>query len=299
MTSTTKFVQFMHPGYEHGPDTAGHKAWNKRTHRRKFLRSRGRFRAGLSAPDVRGDLVFWGEWEAQSVVEELPRTAADAPRWIHAPRLQPLGSYAGAQNTDPFVFGTQFLYTCCKQRLHSGRPTQLRFLEPGSVILFGSHVRGAFALDTVFVVGDHLDHTTPRDIPSGIVPKAFVHTTLRPMYEMDGNYCDPQHVGWRLYRGATTSRRQHTMFSFVPARPVEDDGPQGFARPTLTLDGLITPALRQGQKITPLPVEEMRSVWHGVVDQVLDEELVLATAFETPSIEATDSDDAGVGRTRC
>ena len=31
------FVQFMHPGGEHGPDTVNHKAWNVHYHKRKFL----------------------------------------------------------------------------------------------------------------------------------------------------------------------------------------------------------------------------------------------------------------------
>lgn len=174
-------------------------------------------------------------------------------------RLQPLNDYTGAQNTDPFVFGDRFLYTCCKQRLRSGVPTQLRFLEPASLIPFGSHVHGQFALDTVFVVADHLDHRSPGEVPAYVAPDGYVHTTLRPMYEMEADYCDPHQVGWRL-RGASPSLARNETCSFVPARPL-DGAPQGFPRATIDLDGLITPSLLQGQKITPLDPEAIRAVW--------------------------------------
>lgn len=294
MTSP-KFVQFMHPGYEHGPDTPGWKGWNTKDHRRKFLRAFGRYRRDIDAEDERAELTFWGEWEAQSKVEALP-PAAVGPRWVHTPMLQPLPTYRGAQNTDPFVFGDYFLYTCCKQRLRSGRPTQLRTLPHGSLILFGSHVAGGFGLDTVFVVDDHIDHHAPYEL-AGAVPDPYIHTTVRPMYEMNADYCDPEQVGWRLYRGRTP-RESSDMFSFVPARPVDAARPEGFMRPTVTLEPLITPSLRQGQKITVLPPDELQSVWTEVVDQVLAHDLVLATTFDMPHVEA--SAEAMTGeRTRC
>ncbi len=292
---TAKFVQFMHPGYEHRPDEPGWKGWNTGDHRRKFLRSRGRYRFDINQSDQRGDLTFWGEWEAQSRATVLPRSDA-GPRWLHTPLLQPMPSYRGAQNTDPFVFGDRFLYTCCKQRLRSGRPTQLRFLPPGSVILFGSHVAGGFGLDTVFVVDDHLDHATPSDVLND-VPAEYVHTTLRPVYEMDDDYCDPNYVGWRLYRGATADRSP-SPFSFVPARPVDSGGPEGFPRVIVTLQGLITPSLRQGQKITVLAEGDLDAVWRSIVDQVLAHDLVLATAFDMPPVETTTAAPQG-GRSRC
>lgn len=294
-----KFVQFMHPGYEHGPDEPGWKRWNTRDHRRKFLRAPGRSRPSVGSADERGELLFWGEWEAQSAVTELPGPLQPGlPRWVHTPRLQPLADYTGAQNTDPYVFGDRFLYTCCKQRLRSGRPTQLRFLEPGSLILFGSHVRGQFALDTVFVVADHLDHRSPDDVPAVAAPAGYIDTTLRPMYEMDADYCDPHSVGWRLYHGATPTLPANGTFSFVPARPV-DGAPQGFLRPTIAFEGLITSALRQGQKITTLEVAAIREVWHNVVQQVLDHDLVLATALQGPDVDDDAPQGLGGDRRRC
>jgi hypothetical protein len=53
------------------------------------------------------------------------------------------------QNTDPFVFGDQFHYTGCLQHTKRGA-TQLRYLDRGSVILFGScREKRDFVVDTV------------------------------------------------------------------------------------------------------------------------------------------------------
>jgi hypothetical protein len=81
----------------------------------------------------------------------------DGPHHIFSPYYQRPASYHRLQNTDPFVFGERFLFTICQQHTATG-PTQLRFLERGSVILFGSSVGRRFVLDTVFVVSRWIDH---------------------------------------------------------------------------------------------------------------------------------------------
>ena len=59
---------------------------------------------------------------------------------------------------------------------------------------------------------------------------------------------DPWH-GWgtdatyRLYIGATPDDPVEGMFSYVPCRPADADR-SGFARPAITLPGLINPNLR-------------------------------------------------------
>jgi hypothetical protein len=47
------FVQFMHPGNEHGSDESGFKRWNIGLHRRKFLRVEGEYVETLQASRVR------------------------------------------------------------------------------------------------------------------------------------------------------------------------------------------------------------------------------------------------------
>lgn len=169
------FVQFTHPGHEHGPDrgTKNSKKWNTGGHRRKFLAAPGEY--VLENGNLQtSNLLFWGEWEAPSHVEPLPgQKDIFQPKWLHRPCLpvpsppavavdassackpakQPTSNCGGCggssslrpQNTDPFVFGPCFKYFVCKQfqKQSNGEaliahPTWLSGLEKGSVILFGS-----------------------------------------------------------------------------------------------------------------------------------------------------------------
>lgn len=59
----------------------------------------------------------------------------------------------GLHNTDPFIFGDQFLYSNCKQP----SSLRLRSLDRGSVIAFGSRKAGRWLLDTVLVVACFVD----------------------------------------------------------------------------------------------------------------------------------------------
>lgn len=148
------FVQFNHPGGEHQPDQGLFKAWNRRDHKRKFVKLTGTYIASSEVHE--GTIGLWTEWEPESkVVKEILDPLPKAPRYISEPFYVLPQSYRGLQNTDPFVFGQQFHYTGCRQRNPTtGRATQLRYLSRGSVILFGScQDKGKFVLDTVFVVG--------------------------------------------------------------------------------------------------------------------------------------------------
>lgn len=144
-------VQFTHPGQEHGPNrgSKNHKSWNTGAHKRKFLAARGQYVNGDSLVDV--DLMFWGEWEPCSRVEDLnlPGLNRALPEWLHHPlwpcpencrlpgvvangksdgRCAPVKAYRAdgtckgnqphCQNTDPYVFGDCFKYFSCKQVRH-------------------------------------------------------------------------------------------------------------------------------------------------------------------------------------
>lgn len=241
-------VQFIHPGGEHGQDAPGHKAWNVRDHRRKFLHARGRFAADSAGVEREDELFFWGEWEPESDVQSLRTNTEGAPRWLHTPYYARPNSYRREgkilQNTDPFVFGDRFLYTLCRQwRPATNSPTLLRDLTPGSLILFGSLKRGEFVLDTVFVVAEgalHDRNSWQRKLRDR-VSQTYVDVTLRPTYEPTA---DPE---LRLYFGATFAEQVGGMFSFVPCRPAEG-GTTAFARPAIQLDGFITPNLMMGFK---------------------------------------------------
>lgn len=273
------FVQFIHPGGEHWPDQGDLKFWNRKAHRRKFLKSPGRYIA--DGEERVGELVFWGEWEPESrVLARYSDGVADGPRFLFEPFFVDHRDGVWRQNTDPFVFGERFQYTGCLQHTRLG-PTQLRLLAPGSLVLFGScREKSRFAVDTVFVVSHHVDHSARdwEEALDGKVSGVYRKVTLEPWYS--GSV--PEGQSHRLYYGATGQEPIAGMFSFFPCRPY-DQGERGFARPEIDIPGFITRHLTQGKKIArDLSLTEMRELWDQVVHQVEAQGLALGTYVELP-----------------
>lgn len=279
------FVQFIHPGGEHRPDEPQLKNWNRGDHKRKFLVSRGRCVRYSEVLDT--ELVFWGEWEPESeVIVQVAQPLAHGPRYLYRPFYVVPRSYAGLQNTDPFVFDG-FLYGICQQHTSAG-PTQLRYLQRGSVILFGSSVADSFVLDTVFVVRDWIDHdrSSYESALDSRVPHGYKEVTLNAMYLSGGGSeaaCPSNNNrSYRLYFGATHATPVEGMFSFFPCLPFEK-GRFGFARPTLRDTRFITSNLRQGKRRNPQPSPaQIRDLWQSVVGQVLAQDLWLGIHAQMP-----------------
>jgi hypothetical protein len=281
------FIQFLHPGGEHDPEVGRMKAWNAGNHRRKFLKIPGRYLSEKTPQD--GEIVFWGEWEPESlVVAEMEDPLPDGPRWIHDPYYVTPASYRRLQNTDPFVFGEQFHYTGCLQHTKKG-PTQLRYLARGSVILFGSCLhRSYFVVDTVFVVAGHVDHSKRdyRERLRGHVSATYDAVTLAPWYANTVER-DKSH---RLYDGATFEAPVEGMFSFVPCLPYEEH-PRGFARPTIRIPDTIKDTHNQWVKLNPqAEVSDVKRLWDEVVRQVADQGLALGIEASLPAERTTATD---------
>ncbi len=238
------------------------------------------------AEPYEGELCFWGEWEPQAVrvATRLP-TGPSLPTRIWKPFYDLAGAPANRLNTDPLVFGG-FRYTVCQQhRRIRGiwRPTRLHDLGVGSVILFGSHMGGAFVLDTVFVVANAHPHNSNnyRRLP---VPQAYFDVTVNTIYSGDSgsSCCKPAAPGdeYVLYEGATSAAPIAGMFSFVPCQPW--DSSTVFARPHIHVDGM-----SQGQSQgfgVPIhgDLDRISTAWRSVRDQVLRAGLHLGTALDMP-----------------
>lgn len=277
MASSTHavLVQFPHPGDEHNPGKAKRQPWNRCEHRRKFLRSDGRYvdRGGAihDAP-----VVFWGEWEAPShVIEHWPKDG-DLPRFLQDPVWEYPTDSGPRQNTDPWVFGECFRYSNCKQLRQRG----LQDLPRGSVILFGSTLNRKFVLDTVFVVRD-AQRLIPRQPPE--IDEAFRICTLEPL-STDASCSGENFV---LYRGATQEAPIESMYSFVPCRRADSEIAR-FCRPSISLpSGYINPNSTQtpsGAKILRTPTQ-LREQWESVRTQVLDAGCLLGISFPTPRLD--------------
>lgn len=274
------FVQFPHPGGEHGPDADGGalKRWERDTndHARKFMVAPGAWRDDPDGPTHQGEVVFWGEWEAESTVGTIVSRVAGEPRWLHRPffeGVQAAPTDAVRQNTDPFVFGDRFLYTYCRQPGNR----KLRKLADGSLILFGSKKNQRFVLDTVFVVAESLDHTreTYVDVAASRTSEVFLLTTLDPMYEQGTKGC-------RLYFGATADGPINGMFSFVPCVPAREE--RTFARPAIDLpEPLVNPnRTQQAGTINVVDPDELSELWHRVVAQVSEQGCALGVSVALP-----------------
>jgi hypothetical protein len=278
-------VQFIHPGGEHRPDApgAGIKGWNRGAHQRKFMRTAGTSCDAQGAAH-HGEILLWGEWEPPSKVEEIRASGPSYPQYLHRAFLEPRAEFAGHQNTDPFVFGDEFLYTGCQQwrgKPH-GNPVQLRYLLPGSLILFGSCAGDRFLLDTVFVVRDFIDHDRGdyQDVLRSAVPDAYWTVTLGPWYSGP-----PDGRSFRLYRGASPANAVNGMFSFFPCRPADGASSSGFPRPDLSELSCVNPRLRQGWHATKLVnVAEAANVWHSVRQAVLAQGCELGVRAAIPAI---------------
>ena len=268
--SIRRVVQFLHPGPEHGADpgswhgSLGRKDWNRGKHKRKFLLADGSWTRIPEQAPTTGSFTFWGEWEPQSQVRRLIPNTELHPKYLHLPQLNlevlgdlpqrteqscntglACGDTEGFQNTDPLVFGDQFLFVFCQQKVKK----TLRLLSNGDIILFGSGGRKTetFALDAVFVVGTHAP--VQRD---GMLPNW--ESDFHRRITMD--LIEIPECGLRLYGAEMWSSGK--PFSFAPCRPAEPQ-PIGFSRPVIRpigpLASLIGPTLTglQNKKLGSRP----------------------------------------------
>jgi len=304
MTVTACFVQFPHPGGEHR--FAGDEMpWNIGRHGRKFLGARGRHVAGDDRLHE-GEVVFWAEWEPPSRVERHWPGEGDLPRMLHRPYWTRPGRSWPRENTDPWVFGEQMVYSNCKQTTGTPRRrTSMQALPVGSVICFGSALHRQFCIDTVFVVAD-AQRWTPDRTADLDVDEAFTVCTAQSLTAAAGDAgCGPgclpdSALELTFYGGATIDNPVHGMYSFVPARPADHPQPR-FQRPAVHLPELINPASRQSTRGSrrALPIEVVRRAWMSLRDQVLRHDLVLATYLATPPSASATEPLTATARTRC
>lgn len=276
--ATAFFVQFPHPGEEHNPPT-GDMPWNTGDHGRKFLLAPGRYIDGRGRAHE-SQLVFWGEWEPPSRVERRWPASGRLPRALHRPYWRKPANSGFRQNTDPWVFGEQMLYSNCRQLGPRPRrqPNSMQRLTRGSVICFGSTIDGEFCVDTVFVVASR-QPWVPRETTNLDVDKAFKTCTADSLVTDEEN----RRVHLTLYRGATFDDPVEGMFSFVPARRADADDPR-FPRPSIFLPDLIDPSIWRGPwgSNRSLAMDRVRQAWENVRRQILDADLLLAVWLQTP-----------------
>lgn len=327
-TPTLMFVQFPHPGAAHKipPDKKSALAkgvgrvvmnWNHKPHKRKFLKAKGVAVDGNNRKLGDTDLYFWGEWEPTSYVSALHHEDVEdsMPRHLHEPVLLKNSKDDGT-NTDPFVFGKNFMFSCCRQQTtvtnkstqtKEKRPTVLQRLQPGSIIVFGSTIgigtpNPRFVVDTVFVVGEgkQYESRNARKKLAGFVPEDYYRIMGFDRWDdpdcakCSGAKPKPQSgctsgkaAGFTCYKGVSYAENPDGPFSFVPCRTelsVKDGKPVDFERPVLQLthEGVpvINPKSVSTFKTTPLKSpDEAAQLWNLIKQTVLEQGFSLGVSF--------------------
>jgi len=344
---TSAVVQFPHPGQEHRPSSAITPRAGKHGRRFVFTGATG-FRGNerLHAP-----ASAWVEFEYGTATPIPAETNID-PNWVagnekHLPQtiLRELqwspskilsmtntcGSSPGPEGIDPNVFAPAFVYSgACKQftktthrptlgkRKRKVRPSKLRWLGPGSLILFGSQrkVAGefAFVLDTVLVVQRVVDTATvTRDAilcdPVLGAPGAAAgtwrtvnHFSDTPFAErsmmsvgLEGGAVDCKccptsmyKIGPRAMVGATPEQPVMQdgvkMFSFIPGKFASDGKPAVFPRPVISLDSVPKFNPKSGQTAS-IVADGARAaeIWTSVRQQCVRQGCDLITGLASPT----------------
>ncbi|MEH6954457.1 hypothetical protein [Neobacillus drentensis] len=287
-----KIVQFFHPGSQYeellvnkriGKKTKdsclftktnrleGIKLWNTGNHKRKFIRMNGEY-INDASKSVEGEIAFWGEWEPESYfsILENNKNKKDMPLHIHQP-FYSKHFKSNMQNTDPFVYGDSFLYSCCQQNVtrKSERfknkgifPTTLQDLDIGSLILFGSRIGNSktnyqFALDTVFVVSNYIEFSLNNiSVLKNSVTPTFYECVLSKIQTNNSN--SSNNVYCTLYFGETFSNKTKGPYSFIICKPFNNIEESIFSRLVLDINkySLSQPGRNTGFKDTIL--EEIR-----------------------------------------
>jgi hypothetical protein len=289
-----KIIQFLHTAQEATPanELDNIIPWNNDdNHRRKFILSNGMF-VNEKVEQEEGELVFWGEWEAQSEIERINRGNPNPPNYLNRPFINPAVPNR-THNTDPYVFGDKFRYIICKQGYFHYVLTNL---EPYSIILFGSSINGQFCIDTVFVVSNDKTNYTVNTIEN-LFPLEnrgqYYHASVNPIYDefeynrnaQSEDFCRiNDQKEYTFYKAVNFLDRQNYngLYSYVPCK-VYNEQNFIFRQPAITLD-FINDEQRQGINSKDCSLKEIVSYWNEITNQIQNKNLKQGTYFKTPEL---------------
>lgn len=291
---TPKIIQFMHPGKEHSYASGDtFKSKNNKQHERNFICADGSY-IDDSGNKVDDALCFWGEWENAANAKPIgsnKQIQQGLPHHLITP--VPVAPTERAENTDPFVFGSNFKYFCCRQPKYKS----LKELNRGDIILFGSRTNFRFLIDTVFVVADKIsykagDYEEARKMLGNDFEPFFSNSFCTMTVPNYGKKCKTGSIScntpvrtcgkadsYTLYIGATPENHVDGMFSFAPAKPL-NSCPNGFARPEISakvVNGISSYKLRSIKKINSTNIVQD---WKNICTAVQTTGCVLGVHFE-------------------
>ncbi|MCQ2102026.1 MAG: hypothetical protein MJY98_02220 [Fibrobacter sp.] len=225
--------------------------WNYETHIRRPMVASGNYIDKKGEKKFSDKLYFWGEWEDCS--------RYDVQENVHSPILVERPDFVKT-NTDPYVFGSCFKYTNCKQR---GKLVRMDF---GSLILFGCMKGNNFLLDTVFVVKEYCSFAEARKNNNSDAFRIAVLNSLRNEKK-------------KVVHTALMYDDNKEIFSFVPCKlnNSKEDG------------RLKIPFGKCGLKKSPynkyLDSDSSFGIWKNIKSFALKQGFVLGFNFVEPALE--------------
>ena len=275
-------VQLNHPGAEKPYKLSkGYSLYNGKlirewnadiSHYRKFIRQRGHYITKIGEKPIQDELLFWGEWEGNSYFEPLNQWN---PNGIH----QPFHSLhlRKPQNTDPYIYGENFLYSFCKQR------GQLTLLEKGSVVLFGTSYKNGFVLDTVLVVGSFESMYDVASNKAANYSKKYREATLE---QLGNTYTAPNSAcKLRLYKGLMHTENKE-FFSYTPSKIYNECTKKGFARVIFPYGDISKFRFSNnpiGIKILTSNSAGSHDIWRFITQEVLKQGFYLGVQIDEPN----------------
>jgi hypothetical protein len=292
-----KIIQFLHTQVEATPLKNSNDmfiSWNNnKKHRRKFICQNGK--ALINDIIVEKELVFWGEWEAQSSIKKLQNNTRRYPKFLNYPFID-LSVASKTHNTDPYIFGTNFRYIVCLQRYFVNI---LRKLDAGDIILFGSCIDKNFCLDTVFVISDKIipynQETIHKFKENSDTRGQFYEVSVVPMItkskhsskQDEEDNCKIDDQIYKLYFGVNYEQRENynNIFSFVPVKVLDANNEFNYIFQQPIIDfSWIAKTKTQGINVYECGQDEIESFWNEVVKQVKAQGLELGISFKTPQL---------------
>ena len=224
------------------------------------------------------EITFIGEWECCS---SFVPSGQKAPfNLIHTPiHSRHDALITKCLNTDPYVFGNEFKWICCKQ------PKDKNKLNTGDIVIFGSYTLtnrkvDKMLIDTVLVVDKVIEpaNFNPKNFSKCYNDVTIVHTD-RPFHIVLGKMYD-----------TTKSYEENVPFSFVPCRRAANGlmDKQVLDR-HIPIKELAGEPLRIGQNGGHLDIDENIDAWRSIVNVVRATGCELGVFIPEPSLTASNS----------
>ncbi len=240
---------------------------NKKPHYRKFICNNGEFISNLETQPQKGNLLFWGEWEGNSIFNPI-NNGKGVPNGIHEPFHSK--SILGFQNTDPYVFGDFFKYAICSQN------GVMCNLDNGSLILFGTTTNSGFLLDTVFVIKTHETANSVCNNNAANYTQIYREETLEPLSSF---YLIPNPLSKNKLYHSQTWWENNEYFSFVPCKEALTNS---YNKVILNLNWLTKQKI--GHPYKHFANLNPKNIWEKIVDSVLKQGFLLGVKFDEPNL---------------